>query len=206
MIYLADDYISRYCEVLSYLIGKSVEAKYSFNHIEKAIAYSKMIEELERSNVTTIAFSSMPMIYKDIFEANENSYKLDVYDIFGWVGYTYMHLFLKLEITFEALFNIVPIQEMLKLYKLYHEMSFSQMLDYVKEIMDNSILDVVMKNKKWTNQKLSLETKIPLATVKSLRYGLRDISKLEADKLLTLSRILDIKMETLLPNIHLIKK
>ena len=74
MIYLADDYISRYCEVLSYLIGKSAEKKYSLNFIERTIAYSTMISELERSNVTTIAFSSYENIYQDIFKDTKKEY------------------------------------------------------------------------------------------------------------------------------------
>lgn len=206
MIYLSDDYMNKYCETLSYLISRSYHEGYTFDHIEKSISYSRVIEEFERSNVTTIAFSSMQRIYDDTFKSKDNNFILDVYDEFGWAGNTYVHLFLAMNVTFEALFNIIPIKKMLDLYKIYHEMSFSQILEYAKGVIDSSILDVIMKNKSWTNEKLARETNINLATIKALRYGYRDIRKTEADKLLSLSRALNIKMETLLPDIHLIKQ
>lgn len=205
MIYLADDYISRYCEVLSYLIGKSAEKKYSLNFIERTIAYSTMISELERSNVTTIAFSSYENIYQDIFKDTKKEYDLDIYGIFGWVGYVYMHLFLSMEITFEALFYLIPIHDMLNQYHLYHEMDYKQILDYANGQIKFSLLNVIMKNKKLSNKDLSNKSGLSIATINALRYGKRDISKLAGDKLLLLSRALNVKMETLLPHIHLIK-
>ena len=42
MIYLSDDYIEKYIDTLSYLINRAVEEGYSFDYIEKHIAYSKM--------------------------------------------------------------------------------------------------------------------------------------------------------------------
>ena len=206
MIYLSDDYVEKYINALSYLIGRSHHEGYSFDHIEKSIAYSIPINELEKSNITIFAFSSIEKIYNYIFPTNDNDYVFSMYDIFGWVGYTYMHLFLDLEITFEALFYIIPIQDMLNLYNLYHEMSFSQMIDYTKEKMKYSILDIVMKRKNISNRELSKNTNVSISTINALRYGKRDISKLEANKLLLISRYLNVKMETLLPNIHLNKK
>ena len=206
MIYLSDDYITKYCDSLSYLIGRSFREGYSFDYIEKSIAYSLFASEFEKSNVTRIAFSSMEKLYSDVFQSKKNAYEFDAYDIFGWIGYTYIHLFLSLEITFEALFNLVSIEEMMGLYNLYHEMSFSQTQDYVLSIMKHSLLDVIMRRKKISNKELSIKTHLSVSTINALRYGNRDIRKLESDKLLSLSRELNIKMETLLPNIHLIKK
>ena len=205
MIYLSDDYVDKYANTLSYLIGRSYHEGYSFDYIEKSIAYSLPISELEKSNVTIFAFSSFEKIYHNIFPDKDNDYVFSIYDIFGWVGYTYMHLFLNLEITFEALFYIIPIQEMLNLYNLYHEMSFSQIVDYAKEKIKHSILDVVMKRKEISNKVLLNKTNISISTINALRYGKRSIAKLEADKLLLLSHALKVKMETLLPNIHLNK-
>ena len=205
MIYLSDDYLTKYSDTLSYLIGRANHEGFSFDYIEKMISYSIPINEFEKSNVTQFAFSSMEKLYSEIFPTNDNDYTLDVYGIFGWVGYTYMHLFLTLEITFEAIFFIIPINEMLNLYHLYHEMDFNQMLDYVKEKTKYSLLDVIMKRKNCSNKDLSNKTKISVSTINAIRYGKRDISKLEADQLLLISHFLNVKMETLLPNIHLNK-
>jgi DNA-binding Xre family transcriptional regulator len=203
MIYLSDDYISKYSDTLSYLIARSYKEGYSLDYIEKVISHSLMINELEKSNITIIAFSSMEKIYSEIFTMNDNNFELNIYDEFGWVGNIYMHLFLSLKITFESLFLIVPIKEMLDLYNLYHEMSFSQILEYVKEKNKYSILDIVMKRRDISNSKLSAITGISISTIGALRYSKRDISKLEAHKLLLLANALNVKMETLLPDIGL---
>ena len=204
MIYTSDDYINKYCDTLSYLIGRSYQERYSFDYIQKRISYSSLINELEKSNSTLIAFSSMEKIYSDIFKDYDNDYEFNIYDMFGWIGYTYMHLFLSLQITFEALFYLIPIDEMMNLYKLYHEMDYSQVLDYVKNKVDHSLLNVVMSKKEISSKSLSDKTGISVATITALRYGKRDINKLEAHKLLLIANALNVKMETLLPNINLI--
>lgn len=206
MIYLSDDYIEKYSNTLSYLIGRSANEGYSFDYIQRKISYSEAISEFEKSNVTIIAFSSMEKIYSDVFTDYNNDYQYNPYDIFGWVGYAYIHLFLNLEITFEALFFLIPIQEMLNMYKLYHEMDITHLEEYAKEVMKYSLLDVIMKRKKTSNNDLSKKTNIPVSTINSLRYGNRDITKLEAKKILSIAYALNVKIETLLTNIDLVKQ
>ena len=206
MIYLSDDYIEKYSNTLSYLIGRSANEGYSFDYIQRKISYSEAISEFEKSNVTIIAFSSMEKIYSGIFTDYNNEYQYNPYDIFGWVGYAYIHLFLNLEITFEALFFLIPLQEMLNMYKLYHEMDITHLEEYAKEVMKYSLLDVIMKRKKTSNNDLSKKTNIPVSTINSLRYGNRDITKLEAKKILSIAYALNVKIETLLTNIDLVKQ
>lgn len=203
MIYLADDYVTKYGDTLTYLLGRAYSENYSFDYIQKTISYSQMIGEFEKSNVTIIAFSSMERIYNDIFPKHDNNYVFNPYDVFGWCGYVYAHLFLKMEITFEALFYLIPLEGMLNLYHLYHEMSITQIEDYASEILKYSMLDIVMKAKKVSNGDLSKLTGISISTINALRYSKRNIAKLEADKLLLIANSLDVKMETLLPSIHL---
>ena len=203
MIYLADDYKTKYGDTLTYLLGRAYSENYSFDYIQKTISYSQMISEFEKSNVTIIAFSSMERIYNDIFPKHVNNYVFNPYDVFGWCGYVYVYLFLKMEITFEALFYLIPLEEMLNLYHLYHEMSVTQIEDYAFEMLKYSMLDIVMKARKISNGDLSRMTGISVSTINALRYGKRNIAKLEGDKLLLIANCLDVKMESLLPSIHL---
>ena len=205
MIYCSDDYFEKYTDTLSYLIARGVDDKYSFPFIEKSIAYSEMVNELERSNVTSIAFSSMEKIYQSIFPTSRNDgFQLDVYGLFGWIGTTYFHLFLDLQITFESLFIVLPIEKIIEMYPLYHEMNYSQALDYVKSLVEYTYLDLIMKDRQMSVKELSKQTSIPSSTISALRYGNRDINKLEAQSLLKLSHALDVKVESLLPNIQLV--
>ena len=205
MIYLSDDYVDKYCNTLSYLIGRSYYEKNTVDYIERTIAYSLPIDELEKSNVTLLAFSSMEKIYSEMFNSSGSDYVLDIYDMFGWIGYAYMHLFLHLEITFEALFSVISIKDMMNLYNLYHEMDFVQLVDHTKEVMKYSLLDVFMKKKDISNTMLAKKTKISVSTINALRYGKREIEKLEVKKALAIANALGIKIQSLLSNIQLEK-
>lgn len=205
MIYLSDDYVEKYEEVFTYLFSRAIYEKYSFNHIEYKISHSPIIEELENSNVTSIAFSSLDNIYFEIFLTKENKdFKYNLNDIYGWLGYIYIHLFIDLKITWESLFIVLPIEKAINLYPTYHEMDYLHLLEYVKSLIPYSVLNNVMKYRKITCEDLSKQTNISISTIKALRYNKRDINKLSSGTLLTLSHALNVKMESLLPNIGLI--
>jgi|GEM_PF-4807069 len=204
MIYLSDDYVEKYIETLSYLLERSISEDYSFDVIEKSIAYSTMINELEKSNITLIAFSSVEKNYKDIFPYKDNEFFIsNIYGKYGWIAECYIRLFLKFQITFEVLFILFPIKEMIDLYPLYHEMSFSHVDDLLREKITHSYLDYIMKYKNLSNNDLVIMTGIPYGTINALRYAKRDINKLEAQSLLKISQALSIKMESLLTSINL---
>ena len=74
-----------------------------------------------------------------------------------------------------------------------------------KELMNHSILDVIMKINGLSSRDLSEKSRISVSTISALCYGNRDIGKLEASKLLFLSHALNVKMEKLLPSIELKK-
>ena len=203
MIYSSDDYITKYCDTIAYIIGRSYSEKYSFDVIQKRLSYSSMINQLERSNPTLLAFDSMEKNYFSIFPELTNNYVFSPYDVFGWMGQIYIHLFLAKQVTFEALFYLLPISRLMSMYPIYHEMSVSQIDDYLNEQYKYTMLDIIMKDRKISNNQLSKLTNISISTINALRYNVRDISKLEAQKLLTIAQSLDVKIETLLPSINL---
>ena len=206
MIYLADDYVVKYQDTLGYIIGRAIEEQYSPFHVEHAIAYSSSFSLLEKSDVTEIAFYTSEDIYKEAFKISKenNEYDYNPYGIFGWIGYTYIRLFFDLKITFELLFILLPIEKMVYMYKLYHEIDYQHALDEVNESIKYSYLNMIMKRKKISTAKLSTLSGVPFSTISALRYGKRDINKLEASSLLKLSNALCVKMESLLTDINLI--
>lgn len=203
MIYLFDDYVEKYQNTFSYILGRAIEEKYSFDYIEKTIAYSQICFELEHSNITTIAFSSSERIYSSIFPLKDNLIDINIYGPYGWIGYIYVRLFLDLKTTFEFLFYLLPIEEALSCYKLYHEMDYSQMFMHVKEKIKYSHLDTVMSAKGISNSKLSVLSDISIATINALRYNKRDFDKLEVKKANQIATTLHVKIETLLKELSL---
>lgn len=196
MIYLGYDYVEKYQLVVSYLIKNAIDAKYAIPYIEKRIAYSDVFSEFEKSDVTKIAFSSCETTYSSIFDKNPFS-SVSEYDVYGWIGYAYIQLFLKFNMTFESLFTIIGIEEMLRKYKLYHEMDIRQLEDVISQRLKHSFLDIFMKTKKISTKELSEKTKIPFSTLSALRYGKRDIDKVEFRTVVRIAKALNIKAESL---------
>ena len=205
MIYLSDDYVNKYQDVLGYIIGRAISEGYSYPHIEKTIAYSSAFSTFEKSDITEIAFSSKESIYCKLFETDGSSdYIYNPYDIYGWLGYTYIRLFFDLRITFETLFYLVPIEKMLGMYRLYHEMDYRQALDEVKLGIAHSYLNMIMNRKGMSSTKLADLTGVSASTISALRYAHRDINKLEAFKLIRIAQALRVKTESLLTDIGLV--
>lgn len=205
MIYLSDDYVSKYQDALGYIVGRAISEGFAPRHIEKAIAYSSPFSMFEKSNITDIAFSSYEKLYETIFDTKDiNEYRYNPYDCFGWLGYTYIRLFFDLRITFEALFVILPIDKAINMYHLYHEMDYRQTLEAVKESIKYTIFDVIMKTKNISTKRLSELSNVSVSTISSLRYGNRDINKLEVSSCLKIANALNVKTESLLTDINLI--
>lgn len=204
MIYLSDDYLTKYIDTFGYVISRSIEENYSLQYIENMISHSRFIEEIEQSNITTIAFSSSEKIYHDVFPLRDNpGYFYDPYNQYGWISNIYIHLFLHYQITFELMFMIFPIQKMLELYKLYHEMDLKQIYSLFEETVQYSYLDNILKYKHISVSELSDKSGISFGTINALRYNKRDISKLESQKLFKISKALNIKMTSLLTSLEL---
>ena len=204
MIYLADDYVQKYENVLTYILGRSITKGYSFSYIEKNISYSATFSEFEQSNVTQIAFSSNEKIYSELFDDENNNYEESPYDIYGWLGYVYIHLFLKFRITFEMLFIALPIETAIAMYPVYHEMDISQMDDYLSTELFPSSLSCIMKRRNVTMQELASKTNVPFSTIRSLKLGYRDIDKFEVYKTVLIASSLNVKLESLLKEIPLV--
>ena len=90
------------------------------------------------------------------------------------------------------------------MYPLYHEMDYLQTLEYVKSKIKYSFLDEIMICRKLSSLKLSRLSGVSYSTISALRYGKRNINKLEASSLLKLSNALRVKMESLLTDINLV--
>lgn len=204
MIYTADDYIEKYQSVLEHLFSKAIGLRYSYSFIERKIAYSDVFSEFERSNITLIAFNDNDKIYDAIFGNSENDLIRENDSIYAWLGFVYVHLFLKFKVTFEMLFMAIPIEKALNMYHLYHEMDISKVENAFIETITPTALTLIMKYKKITTKELSIRANIPLATIRSLKYGYRSIDKLEAYKLVKLAFGLNVKVETLISSLPLV--
>jgi len=199
MIYTSYDYISKYSDTLAEIIALAKLDKYSFEYIERTLSSSKMIDEFEYSDVTLIAFTSSSRLYRSLFpDAKASINDIALFDSSYWIGETYIRIFLKYKMTFEAIFTYLPLEIMERQYALYHEMDEGQFDEYFESLLKENILSKIMSKKSITSVALSNKTNISLSTIRSLKEGKRDIHKISADKLEKIATSLNIKLRTLL--------
>lgn len=199
MIYTSYDYISKYSDTLAEIIALAKLDKYSFEYIERVLSSSKMIDEFEYSDITLIAFTSSSRLYRSLFpEAKASINDIALFDSSYWIGETYIRIFLKYKLTFEAIFTYLPLEIMERQYALYHEMDEGQFDEYFESVLKENILSKIMSKKSITSVALSKKTNISLSTIRSLKEGKRDIHKISADKLEKIATSLNIKLRTLL--------
>lgn len=196
MIYQFYDYINKYVETLTYIFSRAIHNKYSYEYIQKRICESKMINEFEKSNVILIAFSSYEKNYSLIFDDyNDFEYRRD--NTLNWISYAYIYLFINQQVTFETLFILFPIKEMIKLFPLYHEMSITKLDEVFYEKTKYSLLDGIMNKKEMSSYKLAELTGISVSTIKALRYNKRDLNKLQYSYVREIAKYLNVKIESL---------
>ena len=200
MIYDSDDIVQSYVEALACLLSYGNKNRFASAFVERSIAYSKPFTELENGNSRMLAFSSPHQICLAVFsDASPVFDGQEIYSEFGWVAETYVRLALKHRpLTFEFLFLAFPISEMVEKYPLYHEMDFSQIEEEFQRRIHYSKLDLILKRFGITTSRLSSETSLSMYTVRSLRYGYRQMSKTEAETVIKIASYLGIKPLSLL--------
>ena len=197
MIYTSYDYLNKYQSALGYIIGRAVTNKYATPHIEKMIAYSIAFSDFEKSNVTTLAFTSKEKIYESIFGTNDKEVEVSDNGLFGWIGYAYINMFFKHKVTFELLFMVFPIREMIEKYSFLHEMNISQVVNIFKLRVKYTYLDLIMDKKNVSSAALSKGTGISESSINALRYGIRDINKTQFEFVKLMANYLNVKIESL---------
>lgn len=200
MIYSSYDYLSKYYDTLGEIIALARLDKYSNDFIEKTIASSKMISELENSNITLIAFSSSSLLYRSIFPEGKSLIDdIAMFDMNYWMGEMYMSVFLKYKLTFEAIFTIIPLEVMQYQYVLYHEMDISSFFEYFESLLkEENLFSRFLKKKKVSAVKLSKMTGISLSTIRSIKENKRDIKKMRVGLIENIAIHLDINIRSLL--------
>lgn len=204
MIYTSYDYISKYSDTIAEIIALARLDKYSFEYIENTLANSKMINEFEYSNITSIAFTSSSLIYRELFPSGKAVVNdIPLFDENYWIGEMYVHIFLKYKITFEAIFALIPLNMMSKQYSLYHEMDVTQFDEYFESLLKEGLLSRFMQIRKMSSINLSKKTGISVSTIRAIKEGKRDINKMQSMQLEKIAVALNIKTRSLINPISL---
>lgn len=132
---------------------------------------SKYVMEIEKGNLFEISDISVEEGYHSI--VGNNIAKDDSFGIYNdayWCGHCYFELFLTLHKPFSYLFLKLPLEKMLDLYNVYHEMDISQLIDYFHDKeKEETILRLLCKRYRCSINKLSKATGISVNTLNKYR-------------------------------------
>ncbi len=135
------------------------------------LANSDYVKNIEKGYLTDISDISVEEGYHSI--VGNNIAKDDSFGIYNdayWCGYCYFELFLMLRKPFSYLFLKLPLEKMLDLYNVYHEMDISQLVDYFHDKeKEETILRLLCKRYRCSINKLSKATGISVNTLNKYR-------------------------------------
>ena len=106
--------------------------------------------------------------------------------------------------TFKAVFSRVPLSEIVKMYKIYHEMDITAFIDVMdKKIAERSVttnLKNIRENRGISQSELAEISGVKLHSIQLYEQRVNDIDKAQAQTLFKISLALGCKMEDLLEN------
>ncbi len=175
--------------------------KFSPKVVEKRIVNSEYFSLFNNELLDAQGYISSSTLLKNIFPEIIVSDFKNTYIEFEWVAMMYLFLIDKTGFNFETLFLYINIETALQMFKIYHEMDFSASYNRFKELYNaKSIIKIKMNLFGLTNDEVSKQTSISLSMIDALKNRRRNIKKLELEKAFKLSKLLDIKIETMLNN------
>ena len=135
------------------------------------LANSDYVKNIENGNLIEISDISVEEGYHSIVGNNiARDDSFGIYNDAYWCGYCYFELFLMLRKPFSYLFLKLPLEKMLDLYNVYHEMDISQLVDYFHDKeKEETILRLLCKRYRCSINKLSKATGISVNTLNKYR-------------------------------------
>ena len=125
--------------------------------------YASSIENKQYTNVISINLK------KEFLNISGKECENDSYGVYNdafWSGQCYFDLQRKINKSFSYIFLKLPLNQMLDIYKIFHEMDFSSLVEYFeKKEKEKTILRLLCDYKKISLNKLSKATSISVNTL-----------------------------------------
>ena len=192
-------YIDEFSHNLERVLSTAKKYKYSFKVIERRISYNTYFQEIERSDNRIPRCVVDGSIMKEIFyDLNEDYENTPMYLDTTWAAEAYLRIQNETRLTFEAIFIYLPIKEMLKLFNVYHEMDFNQIVDlFKKRFEEESVLDKLLEKFKMSLKSLSEMSGVSYDLLYGLKSRRRDIKKVNIKDIYEIKKVFDVRSETI---------
>ena len=203
-LYLSDAMVNL-ANAFDYAINACKLAPVFFSNI---FVQSGVAEQYERCNPAYVAGKSGEELSKCILEkvfpdeAFPNYFPPTFRTPEYWAGWALAQYQFKTAKRFKDIFAKVSLEDILFMYKIYHEMDISQFIDIMNEKMKQVKLDtnlkIIREANGFSQNDLSKVSNVSLRSIQQYEQRANDIDKAQAHTLYRLSRALGCTIEDLL--------
>ena len=183
----------KFTEYISQIFSLCVETKIHFDVITDAIAKSTFIKNIESGDYSYINNKTYYEIFIEIFdkEYTTNNNYMNYNDAY-WCGYAYSKLFYKYRKSFSYIFLKISLENMMNMYKTYHEMDISQLYEKFEiEMGKDSVLRLLLKKHSMSGAELSRRTGLSIGTINNLKKDDRNLYNATFNTVYSIALVLD---------------
>lgn len=177
---------------------------YSSSTIEEKILKNTYISDLESGDSSFLIRETSDRILKSFFELNvTDDDLLKTNPLSLWLGEVYTKIFFTFNKSFSFIFLYLPLSKLEEMFDLYHEMDFSQILNYFSSLeKKDSILRLLLKKRRISAKELSALTGINFNTIVTFTRDNKFIYNAKFDSIYKISQILKVNINLFTKNIN----
>ena len=152
-----------FTELFVFAIGNKVNLSSFTSALEK----SKFIEAIENDRYDDIFNKPIKAIFSTILDCAVDDVNVQgIYNDAYWAGQYYFELFMRIKKPFSYIFLKLPLEKMMVVYDIFHEMDFSSFVEYFNKIeKEKTILRLLCERKRISIPNLSKATNISVNTL-----------------------------------------
>lgn len=178
----------------SRLFVLAAEYKMNFKAFTTLLCKSEFVKQIEKDEYDPSLDEEIHKTFSKIigYEVKEDS-SYGIYNDAYWAGKNYFDIFLKTRKSFEYIFLKLPMEEMMNLYVIFHEMDFSSLeMLFRSRVEELPILKALTKKYGCTLTYVSKATSIPLSTLKKYSQSDESLYKAEFQTISKLVKFFDV--------------
>ena len=191
---LKNYYLPKVRELFCRLFVVAINERIHPNAFTFLLGKSEYVNEIENKHYDKADSTSLEELFLSVTKTElheDNSF--GVFNDAYWCGYTYFELHLRTKKPFSYLFLKLPLNRLLDMYPLYHEMDITQVENYIANREDeNTIIKLLCKKKLVSMTKLSSETGISINTIKKYAASDTNLYAASFQNIVKIARFFDV--------------
>ena len=160
-------------DTLSNIFSMALIRKMDSNTLASVISHSKVFIDLENGDDNIFYCEESSRIAEIVLNIKMDERDTYYSDVCRWMAEGYFNIFLKYAKSFEYIFIYLPIDKMVDMFNVYHEMDWSHLFNYFEErIKGRRLLTALIKKNELSLNKLAVLSGVSYNTIE--KYSKND--------------------------------